>query len=93
MSDKLIKLGNEYLQLEGFDKYDKELEIIKEYLRLKGVDCDYVTMWQGGWPNEGKQYGLDIVARIEVNGVEASYYVPKIKHIITPREFKDFMKL
>jgi len=73
------------------DKYKQELENIKEYLTNEGVKVDTVTMWQGGFRHEGSYLGLEIIARIEVDGKEEIYYVPNYL-VRQGKEIKKYMK-
>lgn len=79
---------------ERYEKYKQELQNIKQYLISEGVNVDRVTMWQGGFAHEGTKYGLEIIARVEIDGMEESYCVPR--HIVRPKkilEHKKFLKL
>lgn len=58
--------------------YNKQqLENIKQYLFDNGINVESVNCWQGGFYHDGKKHGLDIIAKVTVNGLEEIYAVPR----------------
>jgi len=59
------------------ETYKQGLENIKKYLADNEVKVDNVIRWQGGFKHEGSDYGLDVIATVEINGKEERYCVPR----------------
>ena len=75
------------------DKYFKQLEAIKLYLINEGIEVNEVTMWQGGFRHIGSDYGLEVIATVEINGVEERYFVPKYLVTNYDKEKLPFLKV
>lgn len=76
--------------MSAVHNYKWQLENIKKYLISEGVNVDAVTMWQGGFQHEGTKYGLEVIARVEIDGKEESYCVPR--NIVRPTDQLEHLK-
>jgi hypothetical protein len=74
-------------------KYKQGLKNIKNYLVNEGLNVDEVTMWQGGFRHRGTDHGLEIIATVEINGVEERYFLPKYLVTNYDKEKLPFLKI
>jgi len=57
--------------------FEKQLELIKDYLSKHGINIDLAIRWQGSFKHEALDYGCHIIATCMVDSEEVKYAIPR----------------